>query len=177
MRPLRGVIDPLRSLMRRAIYPGSFDPITNGHLDVLQRASGLFDELIVAVARDNAKQSLFTVEERVELLQAATGHLPNLKVMPFDGLLVDFARQQQAMALVRGLRAVSDFEFEFQLALMNRKLEPNLETMFLMPREELTYISSRLVKEIARLGGNVNQFVPPHVVAALKAKQLKAPSP
>jgi pantetheine-phosphate adenylyltransferase len=160
--------------MRRAIYPGSFDPITNGHLDVLQRASGLFDELIVAVARDNAKQSLFTVEERVELLQAATEHLPNLKVMPFEGLLVDFARQQQAMALVRGLRAVSDFEFEFQLALMNRKLEPNLETMFLMPREELTYISSRLVKEIARLGGNVNQFVPPHVVAALKAKQAKA---
>jgi pantetheine-phosphate adenylyltransferase len=160
--------------MRRAIYPGSFDPITNGHLDVLQRASGLFDELIVAVARDNAKQSLFTVEERVELLQAATEHLPNLKVMPFDGLLVDFARQQKAMALVRGLRAVSDFEFEFQLALMNRKLEPNLETMFLMPREELTYISSRLVKEISRLGGNVNQFVPPHVVAALKAKQAKA---
>ena len=160
--------------MRRAIYPGSFDPITNGHLDVLQRASGLFDELIVAVARDNAKQSLFTVEERVELLQAATEHLPNLKVMPFEGLLVDFARQQQAMALVRGLRAVSDFEFEFQLALMNRKLEPNLETMFLMPREELTYISSRLVKEIARLGGTVNQFVPPHVVAALKAKQAKA---
>lgn len=159
--------------MRRAIYPGSFDPITNGHLDVLQRASGLFDELIVAVARDNAKSSLFTVEERVELLQAATDHIPNLRVMPFEGLLVDFARQQQAMALVRGLRAVSDFEFEFQLALMNRKLEPNLETMFLMPREELTYISSRLVKEISRLGGNVNQFVPPHVVTALKAKQGK----
>ena len=149
--------------MRRAIYPGSFDPITNGHLDVLQRASGLFDELIVAVAKDNSKQSLFTVEERVDMLQAATEHLPNLSVMPFEGLLVDFARQQKAMALVRGLRAVSDFEFEFQLALMNRKLEPNLETMFLMPREELTYISSRLVKEIARLGGNVNQFVPPHV--------------
>jgi pantetheine-phosphate adenylyltransferase len=107
--------------MRRAIYPGSFDPITNGHLDVLQRASGLFDELIVAVARDNAKSSLFTVEERVDLLQAATDHIPNLRVMPFEGLLVDFARQQQAMALVRGLRAVSDFEFEFQLALMNRK--------------------------------------------------------
>lgn len=156
--------------MRRAIYPGSFDPITNGHLDVLQRAAGLFDELIVAVARDNAKSSLFTVEERVDLLQAATDHIPNLRVMPFEGLLVDFARQQQAMALVRGLRAVSDFEFEFQLALMNRKLEPNLETMFLMPREELTYISSRLVKEISRLGGNVNQFVPPHVVTALKAK-------
>ncbi len=159
--------------MRRAIYPGSFDPITNGHLDVLQRAAGLFDELIVAVARDNAKSSLFTVEERVDLLQAATDHIPNLRVMPFEGLLVDFARQQQAMALVRGLRAVSDFEFEFQLALMNRKLEPNLETMFLMPREELTYISSRLVKEISRLGGNVNQFVPPHVVIALKAKQSK----
>ncbi len=159
--------------MRRAIYPGSFDPITNGHLDVLQRAAGLFDELIVAVAQDNAKQSLFTVEERVELLIGATEHIPNLKVMPFQGLLVDFAKQQGAVALVRGLRAVSDFEFEFQLALMNRKLEPNLETMFLMPREELTYISSRLVKEISRLGGNVNQFVPPHVVAALKARQMK----
>lgn len=156
--------------MRRAIYPGSFDPITNGHLDVLQRAAGLFDELIVAVAQDNAKQSLFTLAERVELLIGATEHIPNIKVMPFQGLLVEFAKQQSAVALVRGLRAVSDFEFEFQLALMNRKLEPNLETMFLMPREELTYISSRLVKEIARLGGNVNQFVPPHVVAALKAK-------
>lgn len=159
--------------MRRAIYPGSFDPITNGHLDVLQRAAGIFDELIVAVAKDNAKQSLFTVEERVEMLSLATEHLPNLRVLPFEGLLVDFARKQKAIALVRGLRAVSDFEFEFQLALMNRKLEPNLETLFLMPREELTYISSRLVKEISRLGGNVNQFVPPHVVTALKKKQGK----
>ncbi len=157
--------------MRRAIYPGSFDPITNGHLDVLQRAAGLFDELVVAVAQDNAKQSLFSLEERVELLQGATEHIPNLRVLPFQGLLVDFAKQQSAVALVRGLRAVSDFEFEFQLALMNRKLEPNLETLFLMPREELTYISSRLVKEIARLGGNVNQFVPPLVVSALKRKQ------
>lgn len=161
---------PYTPLMRRAIYPGSFDPITNGHLDVLQRAAGLFDELIVAVAQDNAKQSLFSLEERVALLTDATDHIPNLRVLPFRGLLVDFARQQGAIALVRGLRAVSDFEFEFQLALMNRKLEPNLETLFLMPREELTYISSRLVKEIARLGGNVNQFVPPHVVAALKTK-------
>ena len=156
--------------MRRAIYPGSFDPITNGHLDVLQRAAGLFDELIVGVALDNAKSSLFSVEERVDLVREATDHIPNLKVMSFQGLLVDFAKRQGAAALVRGLRAVSDFEFEFQLALMNRKLEPNLETMFLMPREELTYISSRLVKEIARLGGNVNQFVPPHVVTALKSK-------
>jgi pantetheine-phosphate adenylyltransferase len=160
--------------MRRAVYPGSFDPITNGHLDVLQRAAGIFDELVVAVAKDNAKQSLFTVEERVEMLRAATEHLPNLRVLPFEGLLVDFARSQKAIALVRGLRAVSDFEFEFQLALMNRKLEPNLETLFLMPREELTYISSRLVKEISRLGGNVNQFVPPHVVVALKQKQGRA---
>jgi pantetheine-phosphate adenylyltransferase len=160
--------------MRRAVYPGSFDPITNGHLDVLQRAAGIFDELVVAVAKDNAKQSLVTVEERVEMLRAATEHLPNLRVLPFEGLLVDFARSQKAIALVRGLRAVSDFEFEFQLALMNRKLEPNLETLFLMPREELTYISSRLVKEISRLGGNVNQFVPPHVVVALKQKQGRA---
>lgn len=158
--------------MRRAIYPGSFDPITNGHLDVLQRAAGLFDELVVAVASDNAKQSLFSLDERVTLVRDATGHISNLRVIPFQGLLVNFARDQQAMALVRGLRAVSDFEFEFQLALMNRKLAPNLETLFLMPREELTYISSRLVKEIARLGGNVNQFVPPHVVAALSAKLL-----
>lgn len=156
--------------MRRAIYPGSFDPITNGHLDVLQRAAGLFDELIVAVAHDNAKQSLFTLDERVALLSDAAAHIPNLRVLPFKGLLVDFARQQSAVALVRGLRAVSDFEFELQLALMNRKLEPNLETLFLMPREELTYISSRLVKEIARLGGNVNQFVPPNVIPALKNK-------
>lgn len=156
--------------MRLALYPGSFDPITNGHLDVLQRAAGLFDELIVAVARDNSKSSLFNVDERVALIRDAAGHIPNLRVLPFEGLLVNFAKKHGAAALVRGLRAVSDFEFEFQLALMNRKLEPNLETLFLMPREELTYISSRLVKEIARLGGNVLQFVPPNVATALKTK-------
>ncbi len=156
--------------MRRAIYPGSFDPITNGHLDVLERATGLFDEVIVGVARENNKQSLFSLEERVGLIKAVSGHLPSVRVMPFEGLLVDFARQQQAVALVRGLRAVSDFEFEFQLALMNRKLEPHLETVFLMPREELTYISSRIVKEIGRLGGQIELFVPPPVVAALKKK-------
>ena len=156
--------------MRRAIYPGSFDPITNGHLDVLQRAAGIFDNLIIAVARDNAKQSLFTVEERVELIRNATADIDGIEVMPFDGLLVNFARQHNAIALVRGLRAVSDFEFEFQLALMNRKLEPNLETLFLMPREEYTYISSRLVKEICRLGGHIEQFVPPNVAIALRSK-------
>ena len=156
--------------MRRAIYPGSFDPITNGHLDVLQRAAGIFDNLIIAVARDNTKESLFTVEERVELIRNAAAEIPGIEVMSFDGLLVNFARKHQACALVRGLRAVSDFEFEFQLALMNRKLEPNLETLFLMPREEYTYISSRLVKEICRLGGHIEQFVPPNVVTALQSK-------
>ena len=156
--------------MRRAIYPGSIDPITNGHLDVLQRATGLFDELVVAVARDNAKQSLFSVAERVELIQVATKGIPKLVVKPFEGLLVEFAKRESAVALVRGLRAVSDFEFEFQLALMNRKLEPNLETVFLMPREELTYISSRIVKEIGRLGGDVSLFVPPNVATALRTK-------
>jgi pantetheine-phosphate adenylyltransferase len=156
--------------MRTALYPGSFDPITNGHLDVIQRAAGLFDRLIVAVARDNAKNSLFSVEERVALTSEAIAGIRNVEVMPFDGLLVNFANKLGACALVRGLRAVSDFEFEFQLALMNRKLEPNLETMFLMPREEFTYISSRLVKEIGRLGGNIEPFAPANVVAALKQK-------
>ena len=156
--------------MRIAIYPGSFDPITNGHLDVIQRAAGLFDRLIVAVAQDNAKSSLFTVGERVSLIQQVTGKAANIEVMPFAGLLVNFAKVHDACALVRGLRAVSDFEFEFQLALMNRKLEPNLETLFLMPREEFTYISSRLVKEIGRLGGNIDPFAPPNVVEALRAK-------
>ncbi|WP_395741205.1 pantetheine-phosphate adenylyltransferase [Prosthecobacter sp.] len=156
--------------MRIAIYPGSFDPLTNGHLDVLQRAAGIFDTLIIAVAKDNAKQSLFTVDERVELIRNAAAEIPGIQVMPFEGLLVNFARQHKAAALVRGLRAVSDFEFEFQLALMNRKLEPNLETLFLMPREEYTYISSRLVKEICRLGGHIDQFVPPNVVIALRQK-------
>jgi pantetheine-phosphate adenylyltransferase len=156
--------------MKRAIYPGSFDPVTNGHLDVLERATGLFDEVIVGVARENNKQSLFTLEERVDLIRTVAAHLPTVRVLPFHGLLVDFARAQEAVALVRGLRAVSDFEFEFQLALMNRKLQPHLETVFLMPREELTYISSRIVKEIARLGGQVELFVPPPVVEALHSK-------
>lgn len=154
---------------RKAIYPGSFDPITNGHLDVLQRAAGVFDELVVAVARDNNKQSLFSVDERVEMIREVVD-LSHVTVVAFDGLLVDFAAQQNAVALVRGLRAVSDFEFEFQLALMNRKLSPTLETVFLMPREELTYISSRIVKEIARLGGNIDLFVPPNVARALRQR-------
>lgn len=158
--------------MRKGLYPGSFDPITNGHLDVLQRAAKLFDELIVAVALDNQKSSLFSVEERVTMLiETAREHqLTNVRVVGFKGLLVEFAREQDACAVVRGLRAVSDFEFEFQMALMNRKLDPEVETIFLTPKEELTYISSRIVKEIARLGGDIEAFVPASVAKALRQK-------
>jgi pantetheine-phosphate adenylyltransferase len=155
--------------VRRAIYPGSFDPITFGHLDVLQRAASLFDEVVIAVAFNDSKSSLFSPDERVALITGVVV-LPNVTIAKFDGLLVEFARRQRACAVVRGLRAVSDFEFEFQMALMNRKLEPSIETFFLMPREEYTYLSSRIVKEIARLGGNVDSFVPPSVVAALREK-------
>jgi pantetheine-phosphate adenylyltransferase len=156
--------------VRRAIYPGSFDPITNGHLDVIQRAAKLFDEVIVAVAVNDQKRTLFPADERVDLIREATGALPNVRIARLDGLLVGFAREQGAVAVVRGLRAVSDFEFEFQMALMNRKLEPEIETIFMMPAEKYTYISSRIVKEIARLGGNVEAFVPMFVAAALRRK-------
>lgn len=156
--------------MRRAIYPGSFDPLTNGHLDVLQRATRLFDEVIVAVAFNDQKRGLFSKAERVSLLEETAGKLERVVVAGFDGLLVDFARAQGACAVVRGLRAVSDFEFEFQMALMNRKLAPEVETIFLTPTEENTYLSSRIVKEIARLGGSVEAFVPRAVMAALREK-------
>lgn len=158
--------------MRKGLYPGSFDPITNGHLDVLQRAAKLFDELIVAVALDNQKASIFSVEERVALLEETVKlhQLENVRVVGFKGLLVEYAMQHQVTAVVRGLRAVSDFEFEFQMALMNRKLHPEVETIFLTPKEELTYISSRIVKEIARLGGEIEGFVPDNVALALRAK-------
>jgi len=156
--------------MRLAIYPGSFDPITNGHVDVIARAATLFDEIIVAAASNDAKQGLFSMEERVAMMREVTGRFPNVRVVGFHGLLVEFARQQGAVAVVRGLRAVSDFEFEFQMALMNRKLEPAVETIFLTPREEYTYLSSRIVKEIARLGGPVDAFVPGPVVEALRKK-------
>ncbi len=156
--------------MRRAIYPGSFDPVTNGHLDVIERARKLFDEVIVAVAHNDAKQPLFTLEERLDLLRVTVGDLDRVKIAPLPGLLVDFAVNQNASAVVRGLRAVSDFEFEFQMALMNRKLEARVETIFLMPKEEYTYLSSRIVKEIARLGGDIAKFVPAHVAAAFAAK-------
>jgi pantetheine-phosphate adenylyltransferase len=156
--------------MRRAIYPGSFDPVTNGHLDVIERARKLFDEVIVAVAHNDQKRPLFTIEERMDLLGTALRGADRVQVAKLDGLLVQFAVEQKATAVVRGLRAVSDFEFEFQMALMNRKLEGSVETIFLMPKEEYTYLSSRIVKEIARLGGDIGKFVPPHVVEAFARK-------
>src|SRR6266576_250099 len=156
--------------MRRAIYPGSFDPITHGHLDVIERARKLFDEVTVAVAHNDEKQPLFTLQERLDLLQETVGTIDNVQIAKFDGLLVDFAVAQKASAVIRGLRAVSDFEFEFQMALMNRKLQGTVETIFLMPKEEYTYLSSRLVKEIARLGGDVSKFVPVAVAKALRQK-------
>ncbi len=159
--------------MRRAIYPGSFDPVTNGHLDVIERARKLFDEVIVAVAYNDQKNPMFTLDERLEFLRQTAGKAKDVKIAPLDGLLVDFAIAQNATAVVRGLRAISDFEFEFQMALMNRKLEARIETIFLMPKEEYTYLSSRIVKEIARLGGDIGQFVPAGVTIALKKRVMK----
>ena len=157
--------------MRRAIYPGSFDPVTNGHLDVIERAAKLFDEVIVAVAVNSQKKALFTSDERLELLRQTTAAQgTKVTLAQLDGLLVDYARQAGASAIIRGLRAVSDFEFEFQMALMNRKLESSVETIFLMPKEDYTYLSSRIIKEIARLGGEVGSFVPGCVASALRGK-------
>ena len=156
--------------MRTVIYPGSFDPLTNGHLDVVQRAAKLFDRVVVAVAKNEGKHPTFTLEERVGLVKQAVKHLPNVEADSFDRLLVDYVVSKQAQAIVRGLRAVSDFEFEFQLALMNRKLNENIETIFMMPKDTYTFLSSRIVKEIARLGGDVGGFVPAHVQAALAEK-------
>jgi pantetheine-phosphate adenylyltransferase len=157
--------------MRRAIYPGSFDPVTNGHLDVIERARKLFDEVIVAVAVNDQKQPLFSAQERIAMLRDAIA-TTGVRVAPMEGLLVEFAEAENACAVIRGLRAISDFEFEFQMALMNRKLDARVETIFLMPKEEYTYLSSRIVKEIARLGGDVSAFVPRPVMDAL-AKKFK----
>jgi len=159
--------------MRTVIYPGSFDPLTNGHLDVLQRATKLFDRVVIAIAKSDGKQPLFSLEERLSLVRESVRGLANVETDTFDGLLVEYVQRQSAQAVVRGLRAVSDFEFEFQLALMNRKLNDNFETIFMMPKDTYTFLSSRIVKEIARLGGDVSAFVPDHVRRALAAK-LKA---
>ena len=161
--------------MRTAIYPGSFDPITNGHLDVVQRATKLFDRVVVAIAKSESKQPLFTLEERVKMVAQAVRPLPNVEADSFDCLLVEYVQRRSAQAILRGLRAVSDFEFEFQLALMNRKLDERVETIFMMPKDTYTFLSSRIVKEIARLGGDVSAFVPAHVQAALAAKLMQQP--
>ena len=156
--------------MRTAIYPGSFDPLTNGHLDVIERAIKLFDQVIVAIANNDTKNPLFTLAERRDLVNRSVSLLKNVETDTFDGLLVDYVERRSGQAILRGLRAVSDFEFEFQLALMNRKLNERVETIFMMPKDTYTFLSSRIVKEIARLGGDVSAFVPPHVREALTKK-------
>src|SRR5438552_16899499 len=158
------------SQIQRTIYPGSFEPVTNGHLDVIERARKLFDEVVVAVAHNDEKQPLFSLKERLDLLRETAGTIGGVRIAEFSGLLVEFARAESAGAVIRGLRAVSDFEFEFQMALMNRKLAAAVETIFLMPKDEYTYLSSRLVKEIGRLGGDVSKFVPSLVASALRKK-------
>ncbi|HTD87558.1 MAG TPA: pantetheine-phosphate adenylyltransferase [Candidatus Binatia bacterium] len=158
--------------MRTAIYPGSFDPLTNGHLDLVERTTKLFDRVVVAVARSESKNPLFTLEERFTLVEHAIKKLPNVTAECFDGLLVDYVSKRGGDAVIRGLRAISDFEFEFQLALMNRKLNERVETIFMMPKETYTFLSSRIIKEVATLGGDISAFVPRHVSEAL-ANKLK----
>ena len=160
-------------MTNKVIYPGTFDPITNGHTDLIGRAARLFDEVVVGVANSPSKRPLFDLEERVQLARQVTAHLPNVTVVGFSGLRVDFAREQQANVLIRGLRAVSDFEYEFQLANMNRRLMPTLESVFLTPAEENSFISSTLVKEVALHGGDIRQFVDPLVAQAIAARQQR----
>jgi pantetheine-phosphate adenylyltransferase len=154
----------------RAIYPGSFDPLTNGHLDLIERGSKIFEELIVAILRNSEKDPLFTLPERKEMLQEMVKHYPNVRVDSFDGLLVDYAMKKNAKAVLRGIRAISDYEYELQMALMNRKLQPQMETVFMASAETYSYLSSRLVKEIFRLGGSVRGLVPDLVEAKMREK-------
>ena len=159
---------------RLAIFPGSFDPLTNGHVDIVLRSAHLFERILVAVLVNPEKKPLFTPDERVAIIREVFKEYPNVEVDTFGGLLVDYARKRRASAIIRGVRAVSDFEFEFQMALMNRHIEPTLETVFMMPAEQYTYLSSRLTKEVFSLGGNVTGLVPPAVEVRMKQKQ-KAP--
>jgi pantetheine-phosphate adenylyltransferase len=154
----------------RAIYPGSFDPLTNGHLDLIERGSKIFDELIVGILRNAEKDPLFTLSERREMLEQMVRPYKNVRVDTFEGLLVDYAMQQKAKAVLRGIRAISDYEYELQMALMNRKLQPQLETVFMMPAEAYSYLSSRLVKEVFRLGGSVRGLVPEMVEQRMRDK-------
>ena len=157
--------------MKIAIYPGSFDPITNGHLDIINRASHLFDKIIISITDNNPnKTSFFSLDERIDLVQKSIGNYTNVEVKYFDGLLVKFAKENQANAIVRGLRALSDFEFEFKMALMNRNLDDKVSTVFLMPHEKYTHISSSLIREVASLNGNVENYVPKHIADKLKEK-------
>lgn len=158
-------------MKHKAIYPGTFDPITNGHVDIIARAAQLFPEVVVAVASNQAKRPYLTLQTRIELIKTAVGKLPGVSVVGFDNLLIDFAREQKAGIILRGLRAVNDFEYEFQLAGMNRKLCQEIETVFLTPSEHLLFISSTLVREIAQLDGDVSQFVPAAVVHALQQRK------
>ena len=162
---------------RRAIYPGSFDPVTNGHLDLINRSIGLFEEVIIGVADNEAKEPLFSTTQRIGLIEKSIGERKGVTVEPLNGLLVDFCRRREAFVVIRGLRAVSDFEFEFQMALTNRRLEPKIETIFLTPREDCIFLSSRIVKEVARLGGDVSPFVSLPVLATLREKFPKATPP
>lgn len=155
---------------KKAIYAGTFDPITLGHLDVVERAARIFPELIVAVAAVTGKKTLFDQDERIDLVRRSVAELPNVRVEPFDGLLVEYARMQGVGVLIRGLRALSDFEYEFQMALTNRRLAPDIETLFLMPKQETSFLSSTNIKQVAALGGNVTEFVPPTVAEALAMK-------
>ena len=159
--------------MKTAVYPGTFDPITYGHIDIIERARDIFDKVIVMVAQNPEKQPLFPNSDRVRIIRKVVSKYRNVEVDSYDGLLVEFAKRKKATAIVRGLRAVSDFEYEFQMALMNRKLEANITTVFLMPHEKYTYLNSSLVREISRLGGDVSEFVPP-IVRQLLSKKLKS---
>ena len=157
----------------KVIYPGTFDPLTNGHLDLIARGAKFVDELVVAILRNSDKgEPLFTVAERLEMITEAIQGFDNVSVTTFDGLLVDFARAQGAKAVLRGIRAISDYEYEFQMAMMNRKLDPTLETLFMMPAEKYTYVSSRLIKGVFRLGGDISALVPPLVLERLKSKAV-----
>ena len=159
----------------RAIYPGSFDPVHFGHLDVIRRSTHLFSDLIIAVAASQSKGPLFSVEDRIAMLRETLGDDPTITILPLEGLLVDFAREHGVFTVIRGLRAVSDFEFEFQMALMNRKLEPRLETVYLTPKEDYTYLSSRIMKEVARFGGDVSQLTPSCVAEKLARMRVQNP--